>query len=286
MTGAPSGASVMSGARYIPRVPRTMFDAAWPPASLPAPCSVAAGYVGDAPPAAHKWSFDDWRHAAALPGITELLAIGVYGPGRNPIDDARQHAGDAIIIAVECGFGPVSGNVIALDVEENVAAGAVDYVNAWAAEISRLAFIPLIYTSRSAGHLFAAHPRWLADWTGQPHMDLEAVATQYASFPTADLSLVEDVVPLWKVHAHEGPAMPKYVTIVSDPLGRGYWIAADNGGVFSYGVPYFGSMYGKALNAPIVAAAAAHDGKGYWLLGADGGVFAFGSARFLGAPTK
>jgi hypothetical protein len=38
-----------------------------------------------------------------------------------------------------------------------------------------------------------------------------------------------------------------------------------------------------ALNAPIVAMAATHNGTGYWLLGQDGGIFSYGSAAFYGS---
>jgi hypothetical protein len=76
------------------------------------------------------------------------------------------------------------------------------------------------------------------------------------------------------------------VEIVSTPTGRGYWVAAADGGVFSYGdARFYGSMGGEDLHAPIVGMAATADGDGYWLLGADGGVFAFGAAKFYGAPT-
>lgn len=270
-----------------------MFDAAYLPATVP-PCDVAAGYVGDAPPAARKWSLNDWRRAAALPHVSWLLPIGVYGPGRNPVADARQHSGDAILVSIVCGFGPVSSNAVALDVEENVAQGAVEYVKAWQTEINRLGFHPVIYTSASSGYLFEEFVDvWLAQWTNAPHAIPGAVATQYAS-PISDpslevdLSTVVDSLPLWEVHAANGghPMPPQYVEIIADPKGRGYWVAAANGGVFSYGVPFYGSQYGKPLAAPITSAAAAPDGAGYWLLGGDGGVFAFGSARYLGGPHK
>ncbi len=48
-------------------------------------------------------------------------------------------------------------------------------------------------------------------------------------------------------------------------------------------LPYYGSMGGRHLNAPIVAMAAPADGGGYWLAAADGGVFAFGDAQFHGS---
>jgi hypothetical protein len=65
---------------------------------------------------------------------------------------------------------------------------------------------------------------------------------------------------------------------------NGYWVAAADGGVFSFGdAPYFGSVGGTALYAPVVGMAAAPGGKGYWLVASDGGVFSFGSAGFHGS---
>jgi hypothetical protein len=54
--------------------------------------------------------------------------------------------------------------------------------------------------------------------------------------------------------------------------------------VFSFGdAPFYGSMGGTPLNAPVVGIAATPDGKGYWLAAWDGGVFSFGSALFEGS---
>jgi subtilase family serine protease len=64
----------------------------------------------------------------------------------------------------------------------------------------------------------------------------------------------------------------------------GYWEVGTDGGLFSFGdLAFYGSMGGKALNAPIVGMASAPDGGGYWLVASDGGVFAFGSAGFDGS---
>jgi hypothetical protein len=64
----------------------------------------------------------------------------------------------------------------------------------------------------------------------------------------------------------------------------GYWMAASDGGVFSFGGSSFhGSMGGKHLNAPIVGMAATVNDGGYWLVASDGGIFAFGDAAFLGS---
>jgi hypothetical protein len=63
----------------------------------------------------------------------------------------------------------------------------------------------------------------------------------------------------------------------------GYRTVAADGGVFSFCAPFYGSMGGQRLVAPIVSMAATPDGGGYWEVAADGGVFSFGDAPFLGS---
>lgn len=74
--------------------------------------------------------------------------------------------------------------------------------------------------------------------------------------------------------------------IVATPSGAGYWIVAQDGGIFAFGdAQPFGDnpLPGHQLNAPIVSAACTPSGKGLWLLGQDGGVFSFGDAPFHGS---
>ena len=74
------------------------------------------------------------------------------------------------------------------------------------------------------------------------------------------------------------------VAIASTADGRGYWLVASDGGIFSFGdAVFFGSTGAITLNSPIVGMAATHDGKGYWLVASDGGIFTFGDARFFGS---
>jgi hypothetical protein len=69
-----------------------------------------------------------------------------------------------------------------------------------------------------------------------------------------------------------------------DATGRGYWIVADDGGIFSYGdAAFHGSMGGHTLNAPVVGMAQSQDGGGYLLAASDGGVFTFGNVGFHGS---
>jgi hypothetical protein len=80
-------------------------------------------------------------------------------------------------------------------------------------------------------------------------------------------------------------ALARAVAVEAVPGGGGAtWVATADGGVFpSAGAPFFGSLEGVALRAPIVDLEATPDGRGYWLLGADGGVFTFGDAAFHGS---
>ena len=72
------------------------------------------------------------------------------------------------------------------------------------------------------------------------------------------------------------------VGMAATPDGKGYWLVASDGGIFSYGdAAFYGSTGGMHLNKPIVGMAATPDGKGYWLVASDGGIFNYGDASFL-----
>ena len=74
------------------------------------------------------------------------------------------------------------------------------------------------------------------------------------------------------------------VGIAATPTGRGYWLVASDGGIFTFGdARFYGSTGGMRLNRPIVGIAATPTGRGYWLVASDGGIFAFGDARFSGS---
>jgi hypothetical protein len=72
--------------------------------------------------------------------------------------------------------------------------------------------------------------------------------------------------------------------MAGSPDGKGYWLVASDGGIFTFGdATYFGSTGAIHLNQPIVGMAATPDGAGYWLVASDGGIFTFGDAPFLGS---
>ncbi len=77
---------------------------------------------------------------------------------------------------------------------------------------------------------------------------------------------------------------PGISNVVGGPDGRGYWLDATDGGIFTFGsAQFYGSTGNLVLNQPMVGMAATPDGKGYWLVAADGGVFAFGDAGYFGS---
>ena len=75
-----------------------------------------------------------------------------------------------------------------------------------------------------------------------------------------------------------------FVDAAATPDSRGYWLAAADGGIFTFGdAQFYGSTGNIRLNQPVVGMAATPDGRGYWLTAADGGIFTFGDAQFHGS---
>ena len=65
--------------------------------------------------------------------------------------------------------------------------------------------------------------------------------------------------------------------------GKGYWLVAADGGIFSFGdAGFYGSTGGIRLISPIVGMTASRSGNGYRFVAADGGIFGFGDAAFFG----
>lgn len=73
------------------------------------------------------------------------------------------------------------------------------------------------------------------------------------------------------------------VGMAVDPLTGGYWLLGQDGGVFSYNAPFYGSTGNLKLNQPVIAMSSTGDGGGYWFTALDGGVFSYGDAQFWGS---
>ena len=87
-----------------------------------------------------------------------------------------------------------------------------------------------------------------------------------------------------KLGAPKGAPTGPIVGMAATPSGKGYWLVASDGGIFSFGDARFhGSTGGRRLNQPIVGMARTPNGHGYWLVASDGGIFTFGNARFHGS---
>ena len=74
------------------------------------------------------------------------------------------------------------------------------------------------------------------------------------------------------------PAAAPTVAIAASPDGKGYWLLARDGGVFSFGVPFHGSVADRQPYANAVELRVTDSGAGYYVAGRDGAVFAFGDA--------
>ncbi len=94
-----------------------------------------------------------------------------------------------------------------------------------------------------------------------------AFASQAANLVTGDTNGVGDV---FVADRHPG-------------AGAGYWLVASDGGVFSFGAPFYGSTGAMKLNRPIVGGTPSPTGAGYWFVASDGGIFSFGDAGFFGS---
>ncbi len=66
------------------------------------------------------------------------------------------------------------------------------------------------------------------------------------------------------------------VAIAASPDGKGYWLLGRDGGVFSFGVPFHGSVGDRHPYAKAVDLRPTDSGQGYYVAGTDGAVFAFG----------
>ncbi|HEY4411187.1 MAG TPA: SpoIID/LytB domain-containing protein, partial [Acidimicrobiia bacterium] len=93
------------------------------------------------------------------------------------------------------------------------------------------------------------------------------------------------------LYAYSGSTRPlglrsDWFRVVNNPSGglSGYWVAAPDGGIFTFGeAGFYGSTGSLKLNAPILGLSATPSGQGYWLAASDGGIFNFGDARFYGS---
>jgi hypothetical protein len=240
--------------------------------------------------------------ASALPRDAALCLYYVDGKYAN-YNAVRARCPDATLIGVTTtSSGSLNAQVYDCEKGNGNAVSAA----LWASEKVRQGQRPTIYCSRigSPGYgwpdvqqqvanlkLVGQVDYGIADYTGTPHLVPGSSFTQYANPPSSggdyDISITNGIWPnvpsQEAVMALNKPAC----AIVATKSGKGYWIVAQDGGVFNYGdAGFFKSLpqLGVTPNAPIVSFSPTPTEQGYWLLGADGGVFCFGDALLYGDP--
>jgi hypothetical protein len=68
------------------------------------------------------------------------------------------------------------------------------------------------------------------------------------------------------------------VGIASTPTGKGYWLVASDGGIFTFGdAGFYGSLGGTAQSPPIIGLIANPQGTGYKLVNEAGRATSFPS---------
>lgn len=173
---------------------RRMYDASTPPVSPPQ-WECVAGYIGGGTP--HIWTDQEWEDQAQKSGAQFRLPIFVRVPPtvHSPTDDANIALGWLIRHRVP------KGVCVCLDYETAVNA---TYISSFDAVITANGYKTLLYGSIA---FVTKNPKpsggyWIADWTGIPHLNAGAAATQWSGsgpFQGAyDPSLVADSTPLWK----------------------------------------------------------------------------------------
>jgi hypothetical protein len=70
--------------------------------------------------------------------------------------------------------------------------------------------------------------------------------------------------------------------------GKGYWMVADDGGIFAFNVPFEGSLprVRELFGYPYVSSVRMRSlptNDGYYILGLNGTVWAFGNAKYFGS---
>jgi len=126
---------------------------------------------------------------------------------------------------------------------------------------------------------------WALDPTtgvAEQHFATGGSASSFPSPAAADGLVVspDNSDRLLALHGQDGLPGPP----TPPPPTPGYWEAADDGGVFSFGsAAFYGSAGSLHLARPIVGMASTPDHGGYWLVASDGGVFNFGDAGFYGS---
>ena len=186
-------------------------------------------------------------------------------------------AGDLWVSNAQTGGTPVSSVVEYTSAQLAAGTGSPTPNVTLTADASGSLDIPLGLGFDTSGNL------WVANQGNNSLVEFSPTQLSATGSP-APVSTVAG--PATQLKSPVGVAIP---SLNVRPATSGYWLAAGDGGIFSFGNhPFFGSMGGKPLNKPVVGMAptpvfGSTGGRGYWEVATDGGIFSFGDAQFHGS---
>ena len=249
------------------------------------------------------------------------IVVAAHNPGGGVSDIVLK---SNTIVSTPYKFGPTGPEVggIVVDapiphtsisnvtVEDNTITGALIagialYAGAGpGATVSSSSLIDNVLSGDGWGEMSAGRPRpeaiMVAAYPAPPSAPPAVVTGTVISGNT----ITNEFYGLWLAYTSGTTSSPNTITTTPGGVsvynlaapGSGYWLAASDGGVFSFGdANYFGSMATKHLNAPVVGIARTPyygpvpgqqpnpGAEGYWLVASDGGVFSFGDASYYGS---
>lgn len=158
-----------------------VFDAAYPPGSVPPGAQGAAGYVGQDGYTPHIWTVPQWRvfaHLRQFPIFVPDLSV-------SPVFAASE----AVSAVLKLGWAKMPGSQTrAITFDFETAEGSAD--RAWwaacAQQVSDAGFVGVAYGSMSTILELAASDVWAADWDGE--QDIPPGQTIHAHQDQADIA--------------------------------------------------------------------------------------------------
>jgi hypothetical protein len=217
---------------------------------------VLAGLAGVSCPAAGSCvAVGDYEDAAgSQPGLIETLTAGTWTATNSPTT----------------GLGSVTAGVD-LDAVSCAAAGACAAVGGFVTSTgtSQIAAVTL------AGGTWTATLVSSGALSNNPAPSLSGVSCPTVGSCVADGGYTNS--------SDEGQGLIETeASTTTAPGTEGYFEAASDGGIFTFNAPFYGSMGGKPLVAPVVGIAEDPCTGGYWEVASDGGIFSF-NAPFYGS---
>jgi len=122
-------------------------------------------------------------------------------------------------------------------------------------------------------------PNWSFWGTADSNWPI-ALVNELDTVPASAFEAVDESGLMIDPNSGQARQLGVAVNCTSQP---GYRMVATDGGMFSFCEPFFGSMGGQHLNAPVVGMAPTPGNGGYWEVASDGGIFSFGNAGFHGS---